>query len=90
MTRTQIQLPDEVYARAKRLCREREISLAELARRGIEHILNVYAPADTPKGWAPPKPKILGFRNLDDEALKAHAQWPERPELEKLKSKRRR
>jgi hypothetical protein len=27
MTRTQIQLPDEVYARAKRLCEAREISL---------------------------------------------------------------
>ena len=31
MTRTQIQLPDEVFARAKRLCEAREISLAEIS-----------------------------------------------------------
>jgi len=43
MVRTQIQLPDEVYARAKQVCQTREIPLAELARRGIEYILSVYA-----------------------------------------------
>jgi hypothetical protein len=36
MTRTQIPLPDEVYQRAKRLTEQREISLAELVRRGNE------------------------------------------------------
>ena len=35
MTRTQIQLPDEVYARAKTLCEAREISLAELGWKGL-------------------------------------------------------
>ena len=44
MTRSQIQLPDETFARAKKLCEAREISLAELARRGIEYILSVYDP----------------------------------------------
>ena len=43
MVRTQIQLPDDLYARAKKLCESREISLAEMARRGIEYILSVYA-----------------------------------------------
>jgi hypothetical protein len=74
VTRTQTQLPTEVYLRAKRLCKEREISLAELARRGIEHFLNVYAPEGTPKKWSPPKPKSLGFRHLSDDELKSIAQ----------------
>ncbi len=36
MVRTQIQLPDELYERAKAFAAERELSLAEVARRGIE------------------------------------------------------
>jgi hypothetical protein len=83
--RTQIQLPDEIYARAKRLCSEREISLAELARRGLEHMLNVYAPEKTSKEWSPPKPKRIGFRNLDDETLKSLAQWPNSPKRKSSK-----
>lgn len=75
MTRTQIQLPDEVYERARRVCRDREISFAELARRGIEYILSVYAPDsrawDT---WHPPKPRRLGWRGLTDAQIKEQAQ----------------
>jgi hypothetical protein len=43
MVRTQIQLPDEVFKRARRMCRTREISFAELARRGIEELLTQYS-----------------------------------------------
>ena len=43
MTRTQIQLPDDVYDRARKVCKSREISLTELVRRGLEYILSVYA-----------------------------------------------
>lgn len=39
MTRTQIQLPDELYQQAKALATDREISLAELVRRGLEREL---------------------------------------------------
>src|ERR1039458_2154058 len=36
----------------------REISLAELARRGLEYILSVYAPEPGASGdWQPPKPR---------------------------------
>ncbi len=40
--RIQIQLPDEVFARAKRFCKAREMSFAELARRGVEMVREVY------------------------------------------------
>jgi hypothetical protein len=39
MTRTQIQLPDELYQRAKAFAAERELSLAEITRRGLEMFL---------------------------------------------------
>lgn len=75
MTRTQIQLPDETYARAKKLCEAREIPLAELARRGIEYILSVYAPEpDAKRGWQPPKPRSLGWKGLSHAEVKAEAQ----------------
>ena len=44
MTRTQIQLPDELYRRAKELAADREISLAELVRNGLEHMLDAMTP----------------------------------------------
>ena len=74
MIRTQIQLPDEVFARARKLCEAREISLAELARRGIEYILGVYS--REPGGeedWQPPKPRRLGWKGLSDAEIKAQA-----------------
>jgi hypothetical protein len=73
MTRTQIQLPDDIYARARKLAEEREISLAELARRGLEYILNVYAPQSTEE-WQPPTPRRLGWKGLTDAQLKEQAQ----------------
>lgn len=75
MVRTQIQLPDDVYARARRVCDRREISLAELARRGLEYILSVYAPTSGTGGdWQPPKPRPLGWQGLSDPEIKAQAQ----------------
>lgn len=42
MTRTQIQLPDELYQRAKAFAAARELSLAEMTRRGLELFLARY------------------------------------------------
>ncbi len=75
MTRTQIQLPDETFARARKLCEAREISLAELARRGIEYILSVYAPEpEANREWQPPKPRNLGWKGLSHAEVKTEAQ----------------
>lgn len=75
MKRTQIQLPDDIYERARKLCDAREISLAELARRGIEYILSVYNA--NPGGdlqWQPPKPGRAGWTGLSDAEIKQEAQ----------------
>lgn len=65
MVKTQVQIPNELYEQAKRVAREREISLAEVMRRGLEYIVRVYPPADTAHAkWAPPRPRPLGtFRS---------------------------
>jgi hypothetical protein len=68
-------LPDEVFAKAKKVCEAREISLAELARRGIEYILSVYAQEPgSQDDWQPPKPRKLGWKGLTDAEIKAEAQ----------------
>lgn len=55
MVRTQIQLPDELYRRAKQVARQREISLAEMTRRGLELFLDRILPATVPSAdWEPP------------------------------------
>ena len=74
MIRTQIQLPDEIYEKAKKIAAEREISLAELARRGLEYMLRVYTSAPPAPDWQPPQPKRLGWKGLDEAQLKQAAQ----------------
>ena len=60
MVRTQIQLPDALYAEAKRVAREREMSLAEVVRRGVEYITRAYPAIGSQRSWAPPPPSRLG------------------------------
>ncbi len=59
MTKTQIQLPDEMYARLKRLSARLELSMAELLRRGAEYVLSVH-PESTTSDWRLPEPLDLG------------------------------
>jgi Ribbon-helix-helix protein, copG family len=75
MTKTQIQLPDDLYRRAKKLAEARELSLAELLRRGLEYILSTYTtPEDSRTDWEPPEPRRLGWRGLTPAQLKEQAQ----------------
>ena len=52
MVKTQIQLPDRLYREAKRVAEERELSLAEVLRRGVEYITRVYPPLTAEAGVA--------------------------------------
>lgn len=60
MIRTQIQLPDELHREAKRIASEQEISLAELVRRGLEHMQRIYPAGRSDSQWRPPEPDALG------------------------------
>ena len=61
MIRTQIQLPDALYREVKRVAAEREISLAELVRRGLETLLSRFPAAPESRAtWTLPEPRPLG------------------------------
>lgn len=63
MKRTQIQLPDELYQRAKRFAVERETSLAEITRRGLELLLDRYPPVGAGRPvWNLPHVDGAGFK----------------------------
>lgn len=63
MTRTQIQLPDELYQRAKAFAARRELSLAEITRRGIEMFLDRFPESGSTSGaWRLPKVDAGGIR----------------------------
>jgi hypothetical protein len=42
MVRTQVQLPDKLYEKARRLAEQKQISVGEVIRRGLEHLLTIY------------------------------------------------
>lgn len=65
MIKTQIQLPDRLYQEAKRVAQEREMSLAEVLRRGLEYITRVYPPLHETAGqkWQLPEPVSLKLRS---------------------------
>jgi hypothetical protein len=67
MIRIRIQLPDDLYAEAKQLCEE-------LARRGIEHLMNALNAGKKSEAWLPPKPRRLGWSGPSDEEWKRLAQ----------------
>jgi len=61
MVRTQIQLPDGLYTQAKAIAERHELSLAELVRRGLEHVVRLYRGDDAvDAGWRLPEPVDLG------------------------------
>ena len=63
MTRTQIQLPDELYQRAKAFAAQRELSLAEVTRRGLELFLDRF-PSNEPtrSAWQLPRVDAGGIK----------------------------
>lgn len=72
MIRTQIQLPESLYHEAKRIAREQEMPLAEVLRRGLEHMRRIYPQRQLEEnGWRLPAAKSLG------EFRAPLAQWRE-------------
>lgn len=89
--RTQIQLPDHVFERARELARAKEISLAELARRGIEAILDQYPPPEhVLKPWVAPTVHSGGVKvsleRLKDYGEAEGAKRPVRPSAKRSRA----
>lgn len=60
MIRTQVQIPNELYASAKRMAERREISFAELVRRGLEYMIALSKDVSTTEDWQMPRARPLG------------------------------
>ena len=69
MNKLQIQLPSPLYKQLKQLAKRLDYSMAELLRRGAEHIVILYPhhQDDLPStnAWALPKPKKMGLNKLN-------------------------
>lgn len=71
MTKTQIQVPEELYSSIKAFARAREWSLAETFRRGAELLLEVYDSSPAPRAcWVPPTSTQAGWQNLSPQELR--------------------
>ena len=84
MIKTQIQLPDRLYREAKRVSEEREMSLAEVLRRGVEYITRVYPPLSATEGHAWTLPKAVHMqmrRGVTLESLRDLAAADAEPHL---------
>ena len=74
MTRTQIQLPEPLFGRLKRIARVRDVSVAEVIRRGMEIYAQSCAdpdPAAAP--WTLPVLRGSGGHLVDPATVKAEA-----------------
>ncbi|MEO5715760.1 MAG: antitoxin [Luteolibacter sp.] len=75
MTKTQIQVPEELFEELRTFAKHREWSLAETFRRGAELLLQVYPEtADkAPTIWTPPTSNQVGWKGLSAEELREAA-----------------
>ncbi len=71
MVKTQVQIPDELYRKAKQIAKEREWSLAEVMRRGLEYMTRACPPASAEHFSLPILPAEVFAKNADEIDLKA-------------------
>lgn len=71
MVKTQIQIPEDLYAELKNLAKRKEWSLAETLRRGGEYLLELYPDGSkvSPGEWTPPAARHLGWKGLSVEQM---------------------
>ena len=70
MIKTQIQVPDELYKKAKEIAKAKEWSLAEVFRRGLEYMASTY-PTEPVKDWKLPVIEDRGLKPRTIEDLNA-------------------
>lgn len=68
MIKTQVQIPDELFRRAKEAAKQREWSFAEIVRRGLEYMTMVHPPGRPPgREWRLLKPVSMGKPLLPED-----------------------
>ena len=78
MIKTQVQIPDELYRKAKAIAKAKEWSLAEVFRRGLEYMARTHPVDEVSEEWELPKLTGAHFNaDFDDLDLKALARKDE-------------
>ena len=68
MIKTQVQIPDELFKRAKQVAAEKEWSFAEIVRRGLEYMTRANPPNRKPAPkWRLPTPVNMGLPLIPEE-----------------------
>jgi len=81
MKRTQIQIPDQLYALARDVAAQKEISMAELVRRGLEYMVAVtHGTEKEQKEWELPRARALSSNDPFAEPY-----WREQLHTERLR-----
>lgn len=72
MTKTQIQVPEELFRELRSFAKQREWSLAETFRRAAELLLQVYPepPEQQTTAWTPPTSSKVGWKGLSAAQLR--------------------
>lgn len=74
MTRTQIQLPEPLFGRLKQIARVRDVSVAEVIRRGMELYTQSCPEVDSStSAWTMPVLRGSGGHLMDPAEVKAEA-----------------
>ena len=71
MIKTQVQIPDELYRKAKQVAAERELSFAEVMRRGLEYVTRVYLEEPDLKASLPVLDGSAFLDGMDEVDLRA-------------------
>lgn len=75
MTRTQIQLPEPLFGRLRSIARVRDISVAELIRRGMElYVMTCPEVEATASPWTMPVLRGSGGHLIDPASTNAEAE----------------
>ncbi len=67
MIKTQITVPDELYAQAKDIAEKREWSLAEVFRRGLEYMVSTHPEVISKESWQLPELPVGSFKEGIDK-----------------------
>ena len=82
MTKTQIQVPEELFEKVKRFAKRRECSVAETFRSGAEILIETYPEGvQSSSTWSPPTSGNTGWKNLSSEQLRDLAVEEQTPTL---------
>ena len=76
MTKTQIQVPEDLFQELRTFAKQREWSLAETFRRGAELLLQVYPESPLPisaDSWTAPSSSVVGWQGLSPQELREAA-----------------